>query len=674
MPAMRLFIPITKVDADNRIVHGVATAESPDRSGEICDYESTKPFYEKWSGEIEKATGGKSLGNVRAMHGRVAAGKLTAIDFDDDNKKIAVAAKIVDDDEWAKVLEGVYTGFSQGGEYVARWADKATGLTRYTANPHEISIVDLPCLPDSTFQIVKDGVLQVRKFAAIVAEPRDEAILARALDLSKAAGKTDVDPFVPQARAELLKEAMASTEAVVSHADDEDSAADGEGVGSPEVAAKEPAAKAFEPAPIWDCGCAGHKHAKKAHAVKCMKTRADAELAKASPSPLAAALEKLEAIAGGAKAEPPDAIAAAIDALFSPVAKRTFSADDRKAAAKAGTAMADGSFPIENKDDLENAIRAYGRAKDKEGAKKHIEERAKALGATDMLPENWTDAAKMAAGALAKGLYDVSQFADIINQISYLYQWAINERAYEGDDSTVPDDLCHLLRSAGEILVRWASEEIAELMPDGAAPAPEVADAMALAAGLNEAQAEALHKLSERCGAPFAVLAAFRAPDEPIEKLFASFEKKGARNSKADQDKIQAIHDHSMSLGAGCSKDNCGKDGASGDDLAKALQTENATLKQEIADAAKQFDGLSDSIAKRFADMDAEIVKLKAQPMPAKAAITVVEKGAGAAGDGGAAGTGNTISQAEKALDAMTSDDLAMFLTKAALRNGKRFS
>jgi hypothetical protein len=82
------------------------------------------------------------------MHGRVAAGKLTDVNFDDEGKRILVAAKIVDDDEWEKVLEGVYTGFSQGGRYVNRWADPETGLTRYTADPMEISLVDLPCLPD----------------------------------------------------------------------------------------------------------------------------------------------------------------------------------------------------------------------------------------------------------------------------------------------------------------------------------------------------------------------------------------------------------------------------------------------------------------------------------------------------------------------------------------------
>jgi hypothetical protein len=166
MSSLDLFLPLAKVDLDQRIVTGVATAEAPDRSGEICDYESSKPYFEKWSAEALAASGGKSLGAVRAMHGRVAAGKVTDIAFDDEGKRIVVAAKIVDDDEWRKVTEGVYTGFSQGGRYVKRGPDADTKLIRYTAEPSEISLVDLPCLPDATFDVVKDGVIEKRAFAS----------------------------------------------------------------------------------------------------------------------------------------------------------------------------------------------------------------------------------------------------------------------------------------------------------------------------------------------------------------------------------------------------------------------------------------------------------------------------------------------------------------------------
>jgi len=161
-----MIIPIMKVDAAQRLVYGLATAEIKDRSGEVCDYETTKPLYEKWSEEIAASTGGKSLGNLRSMHGTVAAGKVTALTFNDDAKQIEICAKVVDDDEWHKVVEGVYTGFSQGGSYVRRWTD-AEGLTRYTAQPNEISLVDLPCLPQSRFEMIKaDGSHEWRAFSS----------------------------------------------------------------------------------------------------------------------------------------------------------------------------------------------------------------------------------------------------------------------------------------------------------------------------------------------------------------------------------------------------------------------------------------------------------------------------------------------------------------------------
>ncbi len=164
MSELALFIPITKVDARERLVYGIATAECEDRTGEICDYASTKPHYEKWSEEISESSGGKSLGNLRAMHGSVAAGKITALAFNDDAKQIEVCAKVVDDAEWRKVEEGVYTGFSQGGTYVRRWTDE-NGCARYTAAPSEISLVDLPCLPQARFEMIKaDGSRVFRRF------------------------------------------------------------------------------------------------------------------------------------------------------------------------------------------------------------------------------------------------------------------------------------------------------------------------------------------------------------------------------------------------------------------------------------------------------------------------------------------------------------------------------
>jgi hypothetical protein len=62
---------------------------------------------------------------------------------------------------------------------------------------------------------------------------------------------------------------------------------------------------------------------------------------------------------------------------------------------KQGKAMPSGGYPIENRADLKRAIQAFGRAKDKPATKAWIKKRAKALGATELLPENWdSDPAK----------------------------------------------------------------------------------------------------------------------------------------------------------------------------------------------------------------------------------------------------------------------------------------
>ena len=69
--------------------------------------------------------------------------------------------------------------------------------------------------------------------------------------------------------------------------------------------------------------------------------------------------------------------------------KRNFSSKQREEMAQSGQAMPDGSFPIANKNDLMNAIRSWGRGGADPKVKEHIKRRAKSLGLTNMIPENW---------------------------------------------------------------------------------------------------------------------------------------------------------------------------------------------------------------------------------------------------------------------------------------------
>lgn len=61
----------------------------------------------------------------------------------------------------------------------------------------------------------------------------------------------------------------------------------------------------------------------------------------------------------------------------------------KKAKAANQTIPGTDSFPIPNVEYLKKAIRAYGRAKNPAAAKKHIIARARALGATKLLPSSW---------------------------------------------------------------------------------------------------------------------------------------------------------------------------------------------------------------------------------------------------------------------------------------------
>lgn len=71
------------------------------------------------------------------------------------------------------------------------------------------------------------------------------------------------------------------------------------------------------------------------------------------------------------------------------VNKKDFYTKERESLAKKDEALPDGSFPIRNKQDLKDAIRSFGRAKDKEKAKSWITKRAKELKLSDLIPEKW---------------------------------------------------------------------------------------------------------------------------------------------------------------------------------------------------------------------------------------------------------------------------------------------
>ncbi len=159
-------LSLAKIDVERRLIYARAAAEEPDRSGEVMDYATGKPDFQRWSGEIHAASQGMSKGNVRLMHdAKRVVGKLTEMEFNDDAKAVDVCLKVVDDAAWKLCTEGCITGLSIGGSYARKWKDEKTGLTKYTPKITEISLVDNPCIPSARLvELVKaDGATEMMK-------------------------------------------------------------------------------------------------------------------------------------------------------------------------------------------------------------------------------------------------------------------------------------------------------------------------------------------------------------------------------------------------------------------------------------------------------------------------------------------------------------------------------
>lgn len=82
-------------------------------------------------------------------------------------------------------------------------------------------------------------------------------------------------------------------------------------------------------------------------------------------------------------------------------------------------------------------------------------------------------------GDLRKAMYDVEDFAKILQRIFWLASWMTQEAEYEGDNSPVPAQLSTWLAQGATIFQAMAKEEIEELL--ALLPAPPTADVLAMA-------------------------------------------------------------------------------------------------------------------------------------------------------------------------------------------------
>src|SRR5271168_3344586 len=134
---MKIYLPIAKVDAEQREVWGYASTEARDDQGEIVKRDA-----------LVAALGDyMRFANIREMHQLSAVGVAREAAVDD--RGLYIGARIVDDQAWQKVVEGVYKGYSIGGRITQRDSADYKTITGLVLN--EISLVDRPANPEAVF-------------------------------------------------------------------------------------------------------------------------------------------------------------------------------------------------------------------------------------------------------------------------------------------------------------------------------------------------------------------------------------------------------------------------------------------------------------------------------------------------------------------------------------------
>jgi hypothetical protein len=393
-PDIEFFAEIHKVDEEQRTVFGYASTDCRDRQGEIVTRDAIAkalPDYMLWK-------------NVREMHQPSAVGR--AIEANMDEKGLYFGAYVADDRAWKKVKDKVYKGFSIGGRVLARDPNDKTIVTGVMIT--EISLVDRPANPEAKFDWFKraDDHLAFtptqywgcgcKDHQHIAKAEAQECMADQAADLKKRlddggllkfnqnhapAGGPDGGQFTddkggdgdsiknqyggrrPKANAETGKNAGKFQLKLAS----------GRAPKAGPIAGKEGPHNVDH---FVDQYGNLHRAGKDGKMHEVQKLDEVREILKAAFDE-AEAMSKIDS--DGFDTETGEFMG-----------KREFSQKERQQDAKAGIAMPGGGYPIKDTEDLHNAIQAFGRAKDPAATKAHIKQRAKALGAEDQLPKEWT--------------------------------------------------------------------------------------------------------------------------------------------------------------------------------------------------------------------------------------------------------------------------------------------
>lgn len=397
-------------------VKGLATDATLDLDQQIADPEWLKSAMPKWF----------EWGNVREMHSSSAVGTATAMA--EKGTGYEIEAKIVDPVAAEKIENGVYKGFSIGikGYKLDKSADalrKAPGGIINGGEIIEVSVVDRPANPAAKLVLAKSVDGELVKSMEVVVDGKIPCPtcggFGQVMNEGGATGEFhtcptcegsgyDVDDFLP-------------SEAGGDKDDGSVGENESEKTAEPEV----------EKAADDECDtCHGTGKIRDGH-VKCPDCGGD-----------------------GKKA---------VDAELE---KREFTDKDRERLASSGAAMPDGSYPIETVGDLKNAIQSFGRAKNPAAVKRHIKQRAKALGRTDLIPDSWKSALAEAvvkfntldkAAEQGQWLHDPATLAAVRDGLVECISAELDELT-EGENELW--DLSTLLDSLGTFLSWWQHESM----------------------------------------------------------------------------------------------------------------------------------------------------------------------------------------------------------------------
>jgi len=176
---VRLTMPLSKVDKENRLVSGWASLDNADSQGDVVLKEANQRAFSRFRG------------NIREMHQPIAVGRMVDFKedsyFDQETQKfyngifVTVYVSKGAQDTWEKVLDGTLQGFSIGGaikDAETQWVKDAGRAIRFVKDYElvELSLVDSPANQlANVFSITKaaDGSTVMK---GMVADTRSENV------------------------------------------------------------------------------------------------------------------------------------------------------------------------------------------------------------------------------------------------------------------------------------------------------------------------------------------------------------------------------------------------------------------------------------------------------------------------------------------------------------------